>query len=79
MSKNFAIELGKFSVNVWMENLRLCANNYTIYGKLLNINLEACVCARAGGTCHLICSVSNQPVVGCGHIVHRDGEADGQC
>ena len=34
---------------------------------------------RAGGPCHLICPLSNQPPVRSGYILHRDREADGEC
>lgn len=34
---------------------------------------------RAGGSCHLICPLSNQPPVRSGYVLHRDREADGEC
>ena len=34
---------------------------------------------RSGGSCHLVRPLSDQPPVGSGHFLHRDGEADGEC
>ena len=33
---------------------------------------------RLGGPGNLLCTIRNQPVVGCCHIVHRDRETNGR-